>query len=46
LLAMNVSYTAVLLAGAAAYGLTLVSLLLPEIAVPEEFPVTAINAQP
>lgn len=38
LMAMNVSYTAVLLAGAAAYGVTLLSLSLPENVAAKEFP--------
>jgi len=39
LLAMNVSYTAVLLAGAASYGVTLLSLLMPENIARKELPV-------
>ncbi len=38
LLAMNVSYTAVLLAGAAAYGVTLLSLSLPESVAADNLP--------
>lgn len=45
LLAMNVSYTAVLLTGAAAYGVTLLSLSLPENVAAKELPVYIGNGK-
>ncbi len=45
LMAMNVSYTAVLLAGAAAYGVTLLSLSLPENIAAKELPVYPISGK-